>query len=136
LKGSTLSAGAGAGAFTTNFYPAYDTPPSPPSLTSLAGTYPGQSGTPDGVESSTLTVDSNGVFSGSAISGCIFIGTMTPRVRGTIFNLSVMFGAAPCLYAGETLAGIAYLDVQNNHLLAAALTSTRTDVVLFTGIRP
>jgi hypothetical protein len=131
LNGSALSAGTGA--FTTTFDPAYDSPPSPPSL---AGIYTGQSGTPDGVESSTLTVDSNGIISGSAISGCIFIGTTTPRIRGNIFDLSVTFAGAPCLYPGETLAGIAYLDVPNKHLLAAVLTSTRTDVVLITGIRP
>lgn len=132
LDGSALSPGA-THTFTTTFDPAYD---APPSLTSLAGTYPGQSATPDSVESSTLTVDSNGVFSGSAISGCIFTGTMTPRVRGNIFDLRVTYGGAPCLHAGETLAGIAYLDVLSNRLLTAALTSTRSDVVIFTGIRP
>jgi hypothetical protein len=138
LNGSTLPAGAGVGAFTTNFDPAYDTPPSPPNL---AGTYDGKSGTPEngaeGVESTTLTVDSKGVFieSSGIANSCSFSGTMTPRVRGNIFDLSVTFGVVPCLHPGETLAGIAYFDVVNNHLLAAALTSDRSDVVLITGIR-
>ncbi len=133
LNGPVLSAGTGA--FTTHFDAAYDTPPS---LASLAGAYTGQSGNPDngGGDPTTLTVNSNGGFSGIANS-CSFSGTMMPRVRGNIFDLSVTFtGVPPCLHAGETLAGIAYLDVPNKHLLAAALTSTRTDVVLITGIRP
>jgi hypothetical protein len=133
LNGPALSAGTGA--FTTTFDPAYDTPPG---LASLNGAYTGQSGNPEngGVDPTTLTVDSIGGLSGIANS-CSFSGTMTPRVRGNIFDLSVTFtGAPPCLHAGETLAGIAYLDEPNKHLLAAVLTSTRTDVVLFTGIRP
>lgn len=136
LNGPALSAGTGA--FTTTFDPAYDTPPSPPSVTSLAGIYTGQSGNPDngGVDPTTLTVAADGGFSGIA-NGCSFSGTMTPRVRGNIFDFSVTFnGAIPCLHAGETLTGIAYLDEPNKHLLAAALTSTRSDVVLITGIRP
>jgi hypothetical protein len=137
LDGSALSAGTGMGAFTTIFALAYDTQPS---LESLAGIYDGKSGTPEngteGVESTTLTVLPSGAFSGFSgiANSCIFSGTTTPRARGNIFDLSVTFtGAPPCLHAGETLAGIAYLDA--NRLLTAALTSTRSDVVIFTGIR-
>ena len=133
LNGPVLSAGTGA--FITTFDAAYDTPPS---LASLAGAYTGQSGNPEngGVDPTTLTVAADGGFSGIANS-CSFSGTMTPRVRGNIFDLSVTFtGAIPCLHAGETLTGIAYLDEPNKHLLAAALTSDRTEVVLITGIRP
>lgn len=138
LDSTALSAGVGTGAFTTIFALAYDTPPS---LASLAGIYDGKSGTPEngteGVESTTLTVLPSGAFSGFSgiANSCIFSGITKPRARGNIFDLSVTFtGEPPCLHAGETLEGIAYLDA--NRLLTAALTSTRSDVVIFTGIRP
>ena len=132
LNGSIAYPGASVATFTTAFDPAYD---ATPSLASLAGTYTGQAGSSSaGVESATVTIASTGVFTGET-DGCTFSGTVSPRTRGNIFDQSVTFGGAPCAFAGITLVGIAYLDVPNRRLYAAAPASNRTDAVIFSGTR-
>ena len=133
LSGSIIYSGVVGATFTSTFVPAYD---ATPSLASLAGTYTGQSGSSGGVESTTVTVASNGVFTGVGASGCSFTGTFTPRVHGNIFDGSLTYGGAPCLLPGSTVVGIAYLDVSNNRLYAAAPTSNRADGVIFLGTKP
>lgn len=133
LSGSITYPGASDTTFTSTFDPAYDTTPS---LASLAGTYTGQAGSAGGVQSATVTVASNGLFTGVEASGCTFTGTATPRVRGNIFDQSITFGGAPCLFAGSTLVGIAYFDVPNRRLYAVAPTSNRADAVIFSGTKP
>jgi hypothetical protein len=133
LNGSITYPGTSVATFTSTFDPAYDTTPS---LASLAGTYTGQAGSSGGVQSATVTVASNGVFTGVEADGCTFTGTASPRVRGNIFDQSVTFGGAPCEFAGSTLIGIAYLDVPNRRLYGAAPASNRTNAVIFSGTRP
>ena len=133
LSGSITYPGASGATFTSTFDPAYDTTPS---LASLAGTYTGQAGSSGGVQSATVTVASNGVFTGVEADGCTFTGTASPRVRGNIFDQSVTFGGAPCEFAGSTLVGIAYLDVPNRRLYGAAPASNRTNAVIFSGTKP
>ena len=133
LSGSITYSGAGITTFTSTFDPAYDTTPS---LASLAGTYTGQAGSSGGVQSATVTVASNGTFTGVEADGCSFTGTATLRVRGNIVDQSVTFGGAPCEFAGSTLVGIAYLDVPNRRLYGAAPASNRTDAVIFSGTKP
>lgn len=133
LSGTITYGGAGSSTFTSTFSPAYDTTPS---LAILAGTYTGQAGSSAGVQSAALTIASNGVFSGVEASGCSFTGIATPRVHGNIFDHRVTFGGAPCLFAGSTLVGIAYFDVPNSRLYAAAPTDNRTDGVIFSGTKP
>jgi len=134
LSGSITYSGGGVTTFTSTFDPAYDTTPS---LASLAGTYTGQAGSSgEGVQSATVTVASTGVFTGVAADGCSFTGTASPRVRGNIFDQSITFGVAPCGFAGSTLVGIAYFDVPNSRLYAAAPASNRTDAVIFLGTKP
>ncbi len=133
LNGSIMYPGANGATFTSTFDPAYDTTPS---LASLAGTYTGQAGSSGGVQSATVTVASNGVFTGVEADGCTFTGTASPRVRGNIFDQSVTFGGAPYEFAGSTLVGIAYLDVPNRRLYGAAPVSNRTNAVIFSGTKP
>lgn len=133
LNGSITYPGASGATFTSTFDPAYNTTPS---LASLAGTYTGQAGSSGGVQSATVTVASNGVFTGVEADGCTFTGTASPRVRGNIFDQSVTFGGLPCEFAGSTLVGIAYLDVPNRRLYGAAPASDRTNAVIFSGTKP
>ena len=45
----------------------------------------------------------------SAVSsgGCRFTGTILPRPSGkNVFNVNIVFGAAPCLLASQSSAGI------------------------------
>ena len=119
--------------FTSTFDPAYNTTPS---LASLAGTYTGQLGISSvgsPVPPATVIMAANGTLAGADANGCTFTGTATPRIRGNVFDGSITFGAAPCLFAGTTLNGIAYVDVPNNRLYIATPTGTRADGVLFSG---
>jgi hypothetical protein len=88
------------------------------------------------VQSADVTVVSNGTFTGIEASGCSFTGTATPRVHGNIFDQRITFGGAPCLFAGSTLVGIAYFDIPNRRLYAAAPASNRTDGAIFLGTKP
>ena len=133
LSGSLTYSGGVVQTFTSTFEPGYDTTPS---LASLAGTYTGQAGSSGGVQSATVTIASDGTFTGVEASGCSFTGTATPRVHGNIFDLSISIGGAPCTFAGSTLVGIAYFDVLNSRLYAATPTSDRTDSVIFLGTKP
>lgn len=107
-----------------------------PSLTTLAGTFAGQVASSAGVENASVTISSAGAISGSGASGCAVSGSATPRARGNVFNISLTFGGAPCLFANETLAGIAYFDSAAKRLYAAAPNAGRTDGVLFLGVKP
>ena len=134
LSGAVNYSGVMIPNFTSTFDHAYDTTPG---LPSLAGTYTGNLGISSlggPLASASVTVAADGAFTGAA-AGCTFTGAATPRVRGNVFDGSITFGAAPCVFAGNTLNGIAYVDVPNNRLYLAAPTSTRTDGVVFSGTR-
>ena len=133
LSGSITYSVGGVTTFTSTFDPAYDTTPS---LASLTGTYTGQAGSSGVVQSATVTMASTGVFTGVAADGCSFTGTTTPRLRGNIFDVSITAGGAPCSSAGSTIVGIAYFDVPNSRLYAAAPTGDRTNAVIFLGTKP
>lgn len=107
-----------------------------PSTSALAGTFTGEVASSAGFEAATITIASNGSFSGSGVSGCTVSGTATPRSRGNAFVMSLTFGGAPCLFANETLSGIGYFDATNKHFYSATPNATRTDGILFVGVKP
>ena len=92
----------------------------PASLSAISGTWTGV--LLDGA-SATVTIGSNGNFSGSD-SGCTFSGTITPDSSNkNFFDMSLTFGGPPCLDPNQTASGIAvdYLlsDGVTRQLLAA-----------------
>lgn len=133
LSGSITYHGSGGATFTSTFNHDYDTPPS---LDTLAGTYTGSALSIGGTQSASVTVASTGEFSGVEASGCSFTGTATPRVHGNVFDHRITFGPAPCVFAGSTVVGLAYLNRGTNTLFAFAPTSTRTDIAVFFGTKP
>ncbi|MCB1889673.1 MAG: hypothetical protein KDH20_18845 [Rhodocyclaceae bacterium] len=58
---------------------------------------------------------------------------MRPRSTGNIFTFIVSFSGSPCLFAFQSLTGIAYYDSASSRLYAAAPNGSRTDGVLFVG---
>lgn len=88
------------------------------------------------MQSADVTVISNRTFTGIEASGCSFTGTATPQVHGNIFDQRITFGGVPCLFARSTLVGIAYFDIPNRRLYAAAPVSNRTDGAIFLGTKP
>jgi hypothetical protein len=130
----TVSHTAGAATrFTSAFGTAYD---QTPSLAPLAGTFAGQASFSRGNENANLTVAASGALSGSSTSGCTLTGTVAPRTRGNVFNVSITLGAAPCAFPNQTMAGVAYFDPSAKRLYAATLNSGRTDGILFLGVKP
>lgn len=106
-----------------------------PTLIALAGTYAGQVASSDGVENATVSVTSAGAVSATGASGCRVSGSAAPRARGNAFDLSLRFGGQPCLFANQTLNGMAYYDTDKRTLYGAAPNAARDDGVLFVGNR-
>lgn len=106
-----------------------------PSLATIAGTYTGQVASPAGVQSATFTIANTGTVSGSA-SGCVATGQFVPRADGNAYNATITFGAAPCIFAGQTFSGIGYYNSATRRMYAAAPNAERTAGVLFAGTKP
>jgi hypothetical protein len=86
------------------------------------------SGTTAGGQSGTLAVNTSGSFTGS-IAGCAMTGQLTPRPSGkNVFNATVTFGGAPCLYPNTTVNGNAvnYAIIGGSQLILVG-TSTAGD---------
>ena len=92
----------------------------------------------NGVEDSTLTVNSNGTYSGTDGDGCSYSGTITPRSSGkNVFNVTYLSGPAPCSPAGTSAAGVAIVTTPSpgaRQLLVVGTTPARTDAFLVTGV--
>jgi hypothetical protein len=75
-----------------------------------------------------VNIEASGTFSGSD-SGCSFSGSMTPDSSGkNFFDISLTYGASPCLSPNQTQAGIGvdYLlsDGVTHQLLAGVASGT------------
>ncbi len=66
---------------------------SAPNLTLVAGTYGGLRADNDTV---TMSVDSAGTLSGNSSEGCTFLGTLSPRAKGNVFDVTVTFEGGAC----------------------------------------
>lgn len=132
LNGSIIYSGGSTVTFTSSFNSAYNTTPT---VASLAGVYTGQAGSSGGVQTASITAATDGTFTGTEQSGCTFTGTVTARSRGNVFDQSITFGGAPCIFAGRTFQGIVYFDIQTRRLFTAAPNSTRTDAAIFFGTK-
>lgn len=61
-----------------------------------------------------LNIASSGDFTGSS-DGCTFSGTIQPRASGkNVFNVSLTFGAAPCVLPGQSANGIGFEFLLSN----------------------
>lgn len=83
-----------------------------------------------------MTITSAGALTGMGVSGCTVSGSVIPRTRGNIFNVSLTFGAAPCFFSNQSMSGIAYFDAATKRLYSATPTAARTDGILFVGVKP
>ncbi len=97
----------------------------PAALTTVTGSWNGS--LLDG-ETASITVSSTGNITGTSSGGCSFTGFFSPRASGkNVFDVTIQFGATPCVAAGQTASGIgiAY-PVSNNltQLVAGLVTSS------------
>ena len=137
LNGTLTYTTAGTTTFTSTFSTNYDTTPT---IAAIAGTYSGATAAITGptptVDFASMTIASDGTLSGSGSSGCTFTGSATPRTKGNAYVVSLAFGAAPCVFAGQTFTAIGYFDAAKKALYAAAPDSARTSAVFFLGTKP
>ena len=85
-------------------------------LSSVTGSWNGS--LTDG-ESASITVNSAGSLTGISSTGCTFSATLTPDSSGkNFFNISLTFGASPCLLANQSATGVGV-----NYLLSDGVTS-------------
>lgn len=118
--------------FTSKYSADYD---QTPSLATIAGTYAGTAAVKDGSESGTVTISSSGVVNFVGSSSCTSTGTVTPRAKGNVYNLSVTFGGAPCSNANSTVTGIGYFDAATKRLYGLGLNSARSNGFIFVGTK-
>lgn len=101
-------------------------------LASIAGSWSG--GLLNG-ETATINIQSNGTFSGTSSLGCVFSGTATPRPSGkNVFNISLTFGASPCVAANQTVSGIGLtypLTNNTNQLIVGLVNPSQTLATAF-----
>lgn len=106
-----------------------------PNIANVAGNW---NGTDLQGNATTVNVSTNGSFSGTS-AGCNFTGSLTPRPSGkNVFNLSVSFGASPCVLANQSLTGIGLEYLLGNgkrQLIAAGTNSDGSSGMAFIGQR-
>jgi hypothetical protein len=105
---------------------------SAPNLTLVTGTYAGLRSDHHTV---TVTVDAAGTLSGHSSEGCTFGGTLSPRARANVFNVTLTFEGGACRQGTETLTGVAFYDTATHRLYSAALNNPRTTSYLFLGTK-
>lgn len=104
-------------------------------LTTIAGSYIGQSAIVEGIEETTLTISNTGVISGKGQSGCSFSGKITAEEDAPYFNVELGFGYSPCYLAGQSVKGVVYYDSSIKLLYAVAENSSRQNAALYLGIK-
>ncbi|MFZ6862783.1 hypothetical protein ACO0K7_09120 [Undibacterium sp. Ji67W] len=130
FSGTVTYPGIGVQTFTATYSTNYDITPS---LATVAGTYAGVSAVKGGNDSGTITIDASGNLKSTAVSGCISTGTIAPRAKGNVYNLTVTYGNSPCLSPGATVTGIGYLDPTTKRMYGTALNATRDNGFIFVG---
>jgi hypothetical protein len=110
----------------------YDTPAT---VASIQGVWTGN--LLDG-SAATANIKSDGTFTGSD-AGCTFSGSAVPDTSGkNFFNVTMTFGASPCVLANQTVSGIGvqYLLADRvTHQLLVALSSGTTAGTVFVATR-
>ncbi|MEX5212754.1 MAG: DUF5050 domain-containing protein [Nitrospiraceae bacterium] len=120
-------------AFSGVYDAAYDLTPS---LATIAGSYSGTAAVVGSIgESATVAISQSGAVSGVGNSGCTFTGTVAPRAKGNVYDVTVTFGGGVCSNGNSTVTGIGYFDAGSNRLYSAAVNSARTNGFIFVGTK-
>jgi hypothetical protein len=125
--------------FTSTYNAEYD---QTPCVSAIAGTYTGIASVAGGTEPATITVSSPGVLVGTGIEigtlavGCRFVGTVAPRAKGNLYDLSVVVsGDGACSSGPSSVTGIGYFDSSAKRLYVTTLNKSRSDGLIFVGIQ-
>lgn len=102
------------------------------SLDTLAGSYTGQVAFSLGFRPATFTVTSAGRVS-TTINGCDIGGRVAPRAEGFVYDLTIEFGGAPCVFPNWTFTGVAF--VRGKELRGLVQDPQRRQGIVFAGTR-
>lgn len=106
-----------------------------PTLATIVGTYTGYSAVKDGIDTGTVAISASGAISAVGVSGCASTGTVTPRAKGNVYNVSLTYGAAPCATPRGTVTGIGYFDAAAKRIYALAMNGARSNGIIFVGAK-
>lgn len=129
----TLTAGADSVGFTLAYDDDFD---NTPALADIAGEYAGDAISMIGAESALLGISAAGDLSAMGDGGCGYSGSVAPADEGNYFTVILIAGATPecdVLYAGKRFDGVLYLDGDTGLLNAAALNSSGSLGLAFSG---
>ena len=87
-------------------------------------------------EFATVTVSTTGAISGVGTRGCKLEGSVRPRTRGNLYDVSVTVGGELCAVDVGAVVGIGYLDALNRRFSVVAFEGSRTSGFIFAGTRP
>lgn len=128
LSATVTYTNGGKSSFTGSYDSTYDTTPTQAAVT---GTFTGTSVTVLGSDTATLSVDGNGVISGSG-TNCPFTGTIKPHATGNVYDVTITFAAGSgCAYPGSSATGIGLLNGSGG--IRALLQTPSNAGVLFIG---
>lgn len=125
---ATLTGGAATsfgGSYNTSFDQAA-------SLSSLAGSYAGETAELSGTKVAAITINGAGLIAGTSNGGCTYAGLASPHASGNVFDISLNF-QANCTENGNTLRGHAF--VSRNVLYLVVINGDASKAVLFAGVK-
>lgn len=102
------------------------------SLSSLAGSYGGETAELGGTKVAAVTINSAGLIAGTSNGGCTYAGLASPHSSGNVFDITLNF-QANCTENGNTLRGHAF--VSRNVLYLVVVNGDMSKAVLFAGLK-
>jgi hypothetical protein len=121
------------GGGTINFGGSYNTSyEQAASLSSLAGSYAGETAELAGTKVAAVTINSAGLIAGTSNGGCTYAGLASPHSAGNVFDISLNF-QSNCTENGNTLRGHAF--VSHNVLYLVVVNGDMSKAVLFAGVK-
>jgi len=120
--------------FTSSYNADYD---QTPSLAAIAGNFLGISYVGSSSDVVTLVISAQGVLAGtSATSGCQYGGLVKPHTNGNVYDVSLLISGTACTTGTNTVTGIGYFDASSKRLYLAAVNTSRTTGMGFSGVKP
>jgi hypothetical protein len=109
--------------------------PNQPPVTFQARCDTGEAGFALGIRPATFNISAAGEVT-STINGCPITGTVTPRTDGNAYDMSVVFGGAPCVLANLRFDGIVFLREGGKHLYSVSRNNAARQTIVFSGVKP
>jgi len=117
--------------FTSTYNPAFARTAA---LEDVAGSYDAQAARPDDSLAATLSIDAQGVLSGSG-TGCRIDGSLAPRSDANAYGIVLALSGDDCASNGLAFSGIAFFDADTRALYVMAPNADRSDALVVRATR-